>query len=392
MNDSTEAQQFELPVEIVSIEAVEPHPDPEVHSLAVAVVGGWRCVIGKDQFKTGDLALYVPIDAVLPPALVEKVFANSKIKPDGGRIRAIKIRKQVSYGLLVKPETVLVANQLLGLAVGQDYGQFLGITKYEPPQARQLGSQIGKVRSTKNRTNPNFRVYTKFRRIEYMPGLFKDGEDVVVTEKIHGTNFRAGWLPRGLKWYERAWKWLGGTVKPKYEFVVGTHYTQLTEDKEYRGFYKDVDTGEQRQKGNVYLEAVEKYDLRNKIGHDEVIYGEVYGSGIQPPGFTYGCAEGERRLVIFDVQLGGQYIDHDRVVTYGQTRGLDVVPTLYQGPFSKAALQAVLQGPSVLAPTEPIREGCVIRPVKEEQLPTGRKMQKAINPDFDLLKKRSDNH
>lgn len=382
----------ELPVEIVRIDAIEPHSNPEVERLEVARVGGWACITGKGQFVAGDLAVYVPIEAVLPPDLVERVFANSKIKPDRGRIRAVRIQKQISYGLLLKPGDL---HELAGLKLkaGVDVGELLGITKYEPPQSRQPGAQLGKIKSRKTRENPNFKVYTKFKRVEWMPGLFAIGDPVIITEKIHGTNFRAGWVPRELRWYERLAKWIGFDVAPRFEFVVGTHYKQLEDGgEEYKGYYEG-------SAGNVYLEAVEKYNLKKKLeryahaGYNGVVlYGEVYGSGVQPPNFTYGCSDGERRLVIFDIQVDGEYLDHDDVIRWGINLELDVVPTLYRGPFSPAILKEVVKGVSVLAPTEPVREGAVIRPMKEEQAPTGRKMQKAINPDYDLLKKRSDNH
>lgn len=379
----------ELPVEVVRIDSIEPHQNPTVERLEVARIGGWTCIVGRGQFRPGDIAIFVPDDAVLPPVLIETVFAGSKIKPQGGRIRPIRIRGQFSQGLLLKPDAVglLVDTQ----CVGSDVGDLLGITKYEPPAPRVTGPSLGRVRSKKDGVNPHFRKYTKIKRIEWMPGLFAPGDAVVITEKIHGTNFRAGWLPRELRWYEKAWKWLGGTVAPRYEFVVGSHYKQLADGgEEYQGFYD-------KKIGNVYLEAVEKYDLRTKLKPGEVVYGEVYGHGVQK-GYTYGCADGERRLVIFDVEVQADdqrvFLDHFVVADFCTDRGLPMVPMLYVGPFGKDVLKSCTTGASVLDPNEGVREGCVIRPLHEARTPMGRKIQKSINPDYDMIPvgQRSDNH
>ena len=47
--------EFEAPCVKVTI---EPHPDAD--KLEVATVKGYNCVVGKDQLKTGDLAVYIP--------------------------------------------------------------------------------------------------------------------------------------------------------------------------------------------------------------------------------------------------------------------------------------------------------------------------------------------
>ena len=73
------------------------------------------------------------------------------------------------------------------------------------------------------------------------------------------------------------------------------------------------------------------------------------------------------------------------------------VPVLYQGPFGEADLEALRQGPSVLAPkAQPIREGIVLKLVvdgkdKLRQALSGEKYLKHINDTY-LLKNQSDFH
>lgn len=88
-------------VRVRKITNIDKHPNAERLSVVRVDSFDWDIISGLDQFKIGDLAIYVPIDSVLPPELVETIFKDSKVKPSNGRIRAAKIRGIVSYGLLV---------------------------------------------------------------------------------------------------------------------------------------------------------------------------------------------------------------------------------------------------------------------------------------------------
>lgn len=45
---------------------IVPHPDAD--RLELAEVGLYRAVVGKGQFRSGDYAVYIPEQAVLPPS------------------------------------------------------------------------------------------------------------------------------------------------------------------------------------------------------------------------------------------------------------------------------------------------------------------------------------
>ena len=57
---------------IVQIDKVEKHPNAD--RLDLVQVRGWHCVTQKGTFKAGDLAVYLPIDSVLPPDLEKSIF------------------------------------------------------------------------------------------------------------------------------------------------------------------------------------------------------------------------------------------------------------------------------------------------------------------------------
>ena len=67
--------------------------------LECARVGGWNCVVGKGEFKKGDIGVYFEIDSKLPEVapFSEMEFLKSKHYA----IKSQKIRKVVSQGLLM---------------------------------------------------------------------------------------------------------------------------------------------------------------------------------------------------------------------------------------------------------------------------------------------------
>jgi RNA ligase (TIGR02306 family) len=98
-----------------TVEAIEPIEGADV--IELAVVGGWKVVTKKGEFKIGDLCVYIEIDAFLcdgVPAwqfLVDKqsqIFNGVK----GHKLRTIKLRGQISQGLIL-PTSAFPILQLL---------------------------------------------------------------------------------------------------------------------------------------------------------------------------------------------------------------------------------------------------------------------------------------
>ncbi len=365
-------------VEVCTIDEILPHPNAD--RLQLAKVKGWQCVIPLDKFKVGDVVVYIPVDSILPVELEAKLFPiDSKIKLSGSRIRAIKIRQLVSQGMVETLENVGFTGPWSKYElIGQDISKDLGITKYEPPVPEfQKGSGQGGPASKKNK-NSNFKVYTKFPRMQNYPNMFTPDEIVVVTEKIHGTNFRAGWVPfEPTNWWKKFLKFIG--MAPKWQFVYGSHYVQISEKFLYDGFYDK----------NVYAEQVKAYDLDKRIKKGQVIYGEIYGSGIQK-NYSYGMKD-KRDLVIFDIMQDGKYLSYDDFKREANEMYIKTCPELYKGPIKDANIDSLMQGDSIMAPVQKVREGCVVKPLNENSETGFRKGVKVINPEY-LLKDTTDFH
>ena len=371
---------------VEKIKSIEPHPNAD--RLELAKVRGWLCVVPKGVYSVGDLCVYIPIDSVLPQALEEELFSNAKVKLNKGRIKTIRLRGAISQGLIANPETIF---EFLGnrgkhikLVEGLDITEALGIKKYEP--ALPKFQQFRGMRATKKQVNPHFGKYTDLQNIKNYDELFKPEDDVVVTEKIHGTNFRAGWVPF---YADTFWKKIKKLLflTPKWEFVYGSHNVQL-QGKHQQVYY---DT-------NVYYKTVKQYDLQKVIPKGYVIYGEIYGDGIQK-GYSYGLRQ-ETKLVVFDIKSfhekedsqNGKYISYDNMLAACAGMKLRMAPLMFSGKFKDVDLEKLYEGPSELSDSQLVKEGVVICSVTETQTHMGRKKLKCINPEYLLNKSNTDFH
>lgn len=348
----------DLIVEISKIERIEPHTNAD--RIEVAVVKGWNCIIQKGQYKAGDVITFIPPDSIIPQNLIEK-HELEFLRKDG-RVKVIKLRGFVSQGLILPA--------VEGYNVGEDVGEALGIKKYEP-SAPKYQNSYGK-KTSKKIVNPYFDKCTSPNNVRYYPELFKEGEQVVVTEKIHGTSWRAGTLPYKPKNLFSKIKVvllkIVGKYRP-YEFVYGSHNVQITHNNKYKGFYGE----------DIYGRVAEKYNVKELIPPDYTVFGEVYGEGIQD--LEYGLI-GDLRLMVFDVKYKGVFLDYPEMINFCQEFNLPHVPVLYVGEYYNGLVQEHTDGMSTIAPDQ-IREGCVIKSLNEvNDFRVGRKILKSISEDY----------
>lgn len=125
-------EDFRQLARVVAIDDVIPHPNADRMSLAI--IGGWQVCIKLDEFKKGDLALYCEIDSLVPTSVPEFAFLEERsdgLKSFGeqtySRIKTIKLRKELSQGLLVPIPRQLEAP----VEAGDDLTEALGVLKYE---------------------------------------------------------------------------------------------------------------------------------------------------------------------------------------------------------------------------------------------------------------------
>ena len=178
---------------IRKIDLIRPIPDAD--AIECAVVGGWNVVTRKGEYTAGDLAIYCEIDSWIPTDLAPFL---SKGKPReyngvrGERLRSVKLRGQLSQGLLLDRLVVLDKVDFfedLEIHEGMDVSDLLNIVKYEPPVPTYLA---GKARGG----FPSFIPKTDQERIQNLTTEFVEwgsaGFPVMLTweltEKLDGSS------------------------------------------------------------------------------------------------------------------------------------------------------------------------------------------------------------
>ena len=114
-------------------------------AIECAVVGGWTCVVKRGEYAAGDLAVYCEIDSFMPTAIAPFLtrpghYAKTFEGVEGERLRTVKLRGQLSQGLLLNLDAVMP--QTNSFAEGDDVSELLGIVKYEAPVPAELAGEV----------------------------------------------------------------------------------------------------------------------------------------------------------------------------------------------------------------------------------------------------------
>lgn len=374
---------------------IQPHFNAE--RLEVATIYGFQVITQKGKYKVGDGVVYVPIDSILPQTLEDCLFpADSKIRLNNHRVRQIRIRGLASQGMIVDPALFGWTSYVQD----EDLSHELGITKYEPPVTGSVQVQGGKRNRSKAADHPLFHKYNGLDNIKWFPDLFKQGEWVVVQEKLHGTNARASILPyvANTAW-KRLLKWC--RLSPQYEKHYGSNNVQISGKVQgiaahlLRLFGVTVGTYTGYYGEDTYGACFRKLDVFSKLRPGEIVYGEIIGPGIQA-NYTYSLKE--HKFYLFDVKIHNldgthRYLSPVEVRDYAKERGFDLVPIIYKGEFDKQKAYELTKGPSILDPGTKVREGIVIKAVENYSDERGNKRAlKWVSEEYLDDKSNSDEH
>ena len=357
---------------IISIDAI-----PGADMIEKATILGWEVVIGKkENLKVGDLVVYIEVDSVLPDKPEYEFLRNRKF-----RIRTIKLKKQVSQGLVL-PLSVLTNNKQV--QEGDDVTDILEITKYLTPYERsEISNQERLAALEKNRVVKFMMRYSWFRklrkkktvasfpywvsktdeeRIQNLPHILQQFKDatVYVTEKIdyQSVTFTSKLLPQ----YPG---WLGRILPKKQKFIVCSR-NLMNEDK-----------------NSLYWKIAEKYCIQDILKYNPTItiQGEQGSTSVQ--GNKYQIEGPE--LWVFNIidHATGRYYDHQEMYDFCNNWGLQMVPLLNICLLSElgSTVREIVEyskGKSVINKNIN-REGIVVRCIKNGQKITS---WKCINPDF----------
>jgi RNA ligase (TIGR02306 family) len=335
-------------VRVVPIE-IGPHENAD--KLECAKVGGYRAVVGKGLYKTGDLVAYIPEGALCPKPLVEELGLVGKLAgPEGNRVKAVRLRGVLSQGICYPAKD--------GWKEGDDVTDILGVTKYEPPIPAGFG---GAVYNATGRRLLRYDV----ENWKNFPDTFKNDETIVITEKVHGTFAIFGLMPKGLQPQDES------------RLVVSS------KGMAWKGLAFKMDAPENEK--NLYVRTAKALKLEERMDRvfwnlvgDEgnlpvFICGEIFGAGCQD--LNYGANVGKNDTIgfrIFDIYVGepgsGKFCNDPTLTSYCRDLDIPRVPVLYRGPYSKEVIEEYTSGKEAVSGKEAhMREGIVFRPIFERE-------------------------
>lgn len=364
----------EFKVDVRKVIGIEPHFNAE--KLEIIKVNGlaYTIISAKGNYNIDDLVVVFQSDAVLPEDLIEYFKLNFLHK--GNRVKEVKLRGVISQALVLpfteieqyavdkNNETLrdkissyqyFYENNYIEACNNFNFSEELNVIKYEPPITFQQGNAKGSLPINVER----YDLENAERNPDYFEELLK--EVVVVSEKLEGTNISIH-------------------VDVEGEVHVCSRSLNLKEDSD--GIYWKV----AKQKNlHEIVKLIQKdwFETTNEWT-SVTLRGELIGQNIQ--GNIYGI-EGHE-IYLFDIKFGQNYADSGVLYSMCRKYGLLHAPIVFRGNFSQFAntlddLKTVSDGYSILN-DDVLREGIVIRPVKEKMIRQGstRLILKQRSPEY----------
>lgn len=382
---------------VAALTNVREHPNAD--RLRLATVAGYQIVVGLDNFE-GQLGIFFPCDGQLSEEFAQ---ANDLIERRdevtgeraGGyfaanrRVRSQRLRQEKSDGFWTTLDSLhFTGVDLNTLYEGFAFDTINGVPicnkYYTPATLRQMKNQAGRAR----KELVMFPKHVDTKKFQYEADEWLVPDSIVyITEKVHGTSARNGFVidtePKKARWYHKLLRRNPGEVSD-WRFVTGTRNIVLRDPK-VQGYYDDE---------SFRLQAAEP--LRDNLHKGEVIYYEIVGyAGPETPimasqdtsslkdvkaaygpkmNYTYGNLPGEFSTYVYRITQ----INEDGNVTelsWPQVKarcaqlGIKHVPELYgtilindelHATVTKELVSELEEGPSTLDERH-IREGVVLR-------------------------------
>lgn len=362
--------------EVFKIDRIEKHPNAD--KLSLVWFYNYSCIVRTEDFKVGDLAVYIPPDNIVD--LEHPSFEFLKKMNKGARIKCQKLRGVMSQGLVMPCPP--------GYNEGDNLNEQWNIKHYVSQE------NIFGIKSVGSRNE--FAICPPYNTQQYdieswfrYSNIFLEGETVRITEKIHGMN-------------------------ASYTYQQGEYYCKS------RNYWR------KENPDCIYWKILNQRKWLKRLlknNPNMIVFGEIYGPGIQE--LTYGLDKPS--FLVFDIYDPVNYIWWNWEKVYEEiNKSLQpnwfencinwlfgkiiekklivedlMVPVLCKDIYSKDLVLSYISGNTavkniqenktniVISNPIQLREGIVIKPVNERYCElrersnyTGRCILKAVSPEY----------
>lgn len=311
-------------------------------------IDGWWVVDKKGAYQVGDLAIYLEVDSFVPTELAP--FLSKGKEPrvyngiKGERLRTVRLRKQISQGLLLNPSILgdTHINFFNGsgrwaigvipegddkfsefLFEGDDVTERLGIQKWEPPPEFSHADAKGLFPSFIPKTDQD-RIQNIGRNIEAAKAQNLKFE---VTEKLEGSSLTA--------------------------FLFEDQFGVCSRNLELK-----------RSEDNTFWATAIRYGLEEKLrslGREIALQGELIGPGIQ--GNIYKLTQFEFHIFdVYDIRAGKYLLPAERRALL-DALGLIHAPVIETEFELTTVPEMIKMADGLSALYETLREGIVFKQI-----------------------------
>lgn len=344
----------------VSAERLTILAHPNADALELAKVGLFHAVVPKGAYRTGEWAVYIPEQAILPEDLIEELGLTGRLAGSkADRVKPLRLRGEISQGIVCRPAKLAGRDLAAEHEAGTDFADDLGVTKWVPEVPTHMDGEFVAA--------PDLLRWIEIENVKRYPDTFTPGEPVVATEKLHGSACL-------------------------YTLVADTE-EEFVSSKGQGGKSLALVADDR----NLYWRAVRAHAvgeaaraLAHRFGARRVgVFGEVFGAGVQDLKYGENTRTDRPGYAVFDIALD---VDGKRVwVDAADLRevlaevGLPAVPVLYEGPYDEKALFEAADGKETWSGKAlNIREGLVARPDRERfsEVLVGRTIAKFVSDAY----------
>ena len=340
--------------------------------IVKTLVNGLSIVIGKDEFKTGDIAVYCANETCLNELFLHlnSMYDDKELNVDQekkgyinkhGRVRVVKLGGVPSYGLLIHPDSIATfinepveeVTKFLELHIGEDFDEINGerfCQVYVPPtkHVQEPGSKAERLKKKLDRfkmlIEGSFRFHYDTTQLQKNMSDIDPDDEVYISVKVHGTSgiFANILTNMPTNWFKRMWR--------KYVMHTDEYDQKYNLVYSSRTVIKNQYINKKQKPGGYYSDDVWGYwgkKLDGLIPQDCCIYCEIAGftpngSPIQK-GYDYGCshvAEEKSKLMVYRATQNGKELEICDVIEIGkklkESLGDCIMefPLLYRGTLS----------------------------------------------------------